>query len=924
MCNSTEQVGVEQPSDSRKDNGFTLESDILFLCAITTNGNSNTKENINDTSVKKVSNFEQTSLVNDSSSHEVLGTLSQLSAEACAISFTDLRPYAIPPMENGKTDTLPIDKEVTSKLTSLEAEVDAMDGVKLKKEDMPETQGETLAESIVSLEISDGNIEKTSSKISVVPISILEPGGQELDLEEAEEAVNYTYREAKESDMLEGKQKPDDAEDYHSSIGEFETCPCTEHCVKKVSTWKDDLSSYSSTIAASVGEFETFPCTEDFEKNLSTLKDDVLLQEVTTENKKLLNHVTEYVACMDERQSKGQELRDDQPAMVSQKETFSDTEQISNTCEDTDNDMVSFITADLLVGIQQIESETVQSEQVTRETDVTEDIGKLLGSENLALEHGQEKLEETSQDSSIEIEHREANELRIVHAVDTKENNAPELAEFFSDERGSEHEVEIEEQDHGPIRIKSSSKRKIYNESPRSLRMLLFSDEIPSFAQKEERYKRDGNGMEFSNIVVPAFEGIVAESHIDDIKFQKRHETADNVEAWTDLSGPLALSGALTYQGLISYTGPVANSGSISNRSDSSTSTRSFAFPILASEWNASPVKMHAPDPRDSNVSSQDIYDTLLPLFIGGSTNVNSHEANVQSMGVSENVTDQLITDVNVHDVMRKGLKMSRLEVIKCFMLNVVFIVLNVFKVSSGVISVVHHEGIVVHHHKESLHQPLHFLLSSPLLSCSPLRFQQLDDLLLSSYVPLSSPPTSGSPPTSSPSRPQQTPLRFLLSSPLLLSSAFPAAGRRRRSPALLLRPALLCVSNHAVAVVESSADSPSLSPRPPPQAQQTAGLRVLLHLWPRPPARAQQTAVATIESSPSPAPGRSSCAVSRPLGSPTPCSPSRAHLRELVEPSTWSQPSALDSPLLRRLRCRQLHAIANTLQVNCNNINVF
>ncbi|MCO5580652.1 hypothetical protein L7F22_034522 [Adiantum nelumboides] len=598
MCNSAEQVGVEQPSDSRKDNDFTSESDILFLSATTADGNSNTEENINDTSVKKVNNSEQTSLVNDSSCHEVLGTLSQLSAEACAKSVTVLRPHAITPMENDKTDTLPIDKEVTSKLTSLEAEVGAMDGVKLKKEDMPETQGETLAESIVSLEVSDGNI----GKISVVPISILEPGGQELDPEEAEEAVNYTYREVKESDMLEGKQKSDDAEGYHSSIGESETCPCTEHCEKKVSTLKDDLSSYSS-VAASVGEFETCPCTEHFEKNLSTLKDDVLLHEVTTQNKKLSNHVTEYVACLDERQSKGQELRDDQPAMVSQKETFSDTEQISNTCEDTDNDMVSFITAGLLVGTQQIESETVQSKQVTRETDVIEVIGNLipglsLGSENLALEHGQEKLHEASQDSSIEFEHREANEFRIVHAVDIKKNNAPELAEFFSDERGSEHEVEIEEQDHVPIRIKSSSKRKTYDESPRSLRMLLFSDETPSFAQREERYKRDGNRMEFPNKVVPAFEGIVAESHINDIKFQKRHDTADNVEAWTDFSGPLALSGALTYQELISYTGPVAYSGSISNRSDSSTSTRSFAFPILASEWNASPVKMHAPDPQ--------------------------------------------------------------------------------------------------------------------------------------------------------------------------------------------------------------------------------------------------------------------------------------------------------------------------------------
>uniref|UniRef100_A0A0A0KFP8 18S pre-ribosomal assembly protein gar2-related n=2 Tax=Cucumis sativus TaxID=3659 RepID=A0A0A0KFP8_CUCSA len=44
---------------------------------------------------------------------------------------------------------------------------------------------------------------------------------------------------------------------------------------------------------------------------------------------------------------------------------------------------------------------------------------------------------------------------------------------------------------------------------------------------------------------------------------------------------------------LVTYSGPVAYSGSISLRSESSTtSTRSFAFPILQSEWNSSPVKM--------------------------------------------------------------------------------------------------------------------------------------------------------------------------------------------------------------------------------------------------------------------------------------------------------------------------------------------
>ncbi|KAK4410415.1 Protease 2 [Sesamum angolense] len=51
--------------------------------------------------------------------------------------------------------------------------------------------------------------------------------------------------------------------------------------------------------------------------------------------------------------------------------------------------------------------------------------------------------------------------------------------------------------------------------------------------------------------------------------------------------------------GLISYSGPIAFSGSLSHRSDgSTTSGRSFAFPVLQSEWNSSPVRMAKADRR--------------------------------------------------------------------------------------------------------------------------------------------------------------------------------------------------------------------------------------------------------------------------------------------------------------------------------------
>lgn len=57
--------------------------------------------------------------------------------------------------------------------------------------------------------------------------------------------------------------------------------------------------------------------------------------------------------------------------------------------------------------------------------------------------------------------------------------------------------------------------------------------------------------------------------------------------------GETSFSAARTASGLITYSGPISHSGSVSLRSDSSTtSARSFAFPVLQSEWNSSPVRM--------------------------------------------------------------------------------------------------------------------------------------------------------------------------------------------------------------------------------------------------------------------------------------------------------------------------------------------
>ncbi|KAI3429216.1 uncharacterized protein J3R85_008648 [Psidium guajava] len=67
-------------------------------------------------------------------------------------------------------------------------------------------------------------------------------------------------------------------------------------------------------------------------------------------------------------------------------------------------------------------------------------------------------------------------------------------------------------------------------------------------------------------------------------------------ESSFSVAGPM--SGSITYSGPITYSGSLSLR-SLSLRSDSSaTSTRSFAFPILQSEWNSSPVRMMKSDRR--------------------------------------------------------------------------------------------------------------------------------------------------------------------------------------------------------------------------------------------------------------------------------------------------------------------------------------
>ncbi|GAB4840167.1 hypothetical protein Ancab_020932 [Ancistrocladus abbreviatus] len=83
-----------------------------------------------------------------------------------------------------------------------------------------------------------------------------------------------------------------------------------------------------------------------------------------------------------------------------------------------------------------------------------------------------------------------------------------------------------------------------------------------------------------------------------------RHEdgsSSSNADSRFDrcFHGETSFSAVVIPPSSITYSGPIAYSGSISLRSESSAgSTRSFAFPILQTEWNSSPVRMAKADQR--------------------------------------------------------------------------------------------------------------------------------------------------------------------------------------------------------------------------------------------------------------------------------------------------------------------------------------
>lgn len=104
--------------------------------------------------------------------------------------------------------------------------------------------------------------------------------------------------------------------------------------------------------------------------------------------------------------------------------------------------------------------------------------------------------------------------------------------------------------------------------------------EIPRSPSEESNHSTTGGRSSNGNDQVDSAGNGNQESLFPNQNISKVHDSQEGSFRDQDILGETSFSMAGPVSGLITYSGPIAYSGSLSLRSDSTTSTRSFAFPM--------------------------------------------------------------------------------------------------------------------------------------------------------------------------------------------------------------------------------------------------------------------------------------------------------------------------------------------------------
>ncbi|KAF8389896.1 hypothetical protein HHK36_024414 [Tetracentron sinense] len=227
----------------------------------------------------------------------------------------------------------------------------------------------------------------------------------------------------------------------------------------------------------------------------------------------------------------------------------------------------------------------------SEEDDCQKDVAHQCGSENLMqndegnFEAKEEKANDVSDEKTV------PENMLFVRELDA-ENSHPKSSNFDCDEGEEQSDQDPSKEatsanpavDSAAHELNSSGNT---NEVPFSSKVesgsitFDFDSSTPATSGREE-------SLENADCQPPLEHGM-----LDGLTASSRSFFNEHSHGESSFSAVGPLSGPIVYSGRIAY------SGSISLRSDSSTtSTRSFAFPILHTEWNSSPVRMAKADRR--------------------------------------------------------------------------------------------------------------------------------------------------------------------------------------------------------------------------------------------------------------------------------------------------------------------------------------
>jgi hypothetical protein len=221
----------------------------------------------------------------------------------------------------------------------------------------------------------------------------------------------------------------------------------------------------------------------------------------------------------------------------------------------------------------------------------------------ISFENVKDDLGVVKKKASFQEGDDECNDIEKENANDSKSPSVKSSSESDSDHDtgsscGPEDQLPIKEVSN------NTTEESTMNELPQtSLKSLLESSEIT-----EEQSFQIGHEEETSLGIVQVSEesdksGLPNESELnaDEELKQQPLKLPNDQRSLVENSGGNKFErdegetsfSVVPQSGLITYSGPMIYSGNTSLRSDSSTtSTRSFAFPVLPNEWNSSPIRM--------------------------------------------------------------------------------------------------------------------------------------------------------------------------------------------------------------------------------------------------------------------------------------------------------------------------------------------